>query len=353
MLRAVFRRREAIRQGGNAPSSGHAQKKRNCHVAVIRLPQSAFTTSAAETTTHIIMSKKLLTFVAIATVAAASITSARAELIYAVNGNNQLITFDSSAPGTILSRQNITNTGGDSILNIDFRPANGVLYGLSGNNSLYIINPMTGAATFVGTTTITGGFDYGFDFNPAADRIRVATDAGGNFRINQTVMPPATIMDGNFFYVAGDPNAGITPQLAGAAYTNNVAGASSTQLFYIDFNLDILVFSPDPNGGSLQTRGALGINVTGLMGFDISGVTGDAFASLSTDGVTSSLYRIDLTTGAATLVGSGGIGAGETILDISAAPIPEPSAYALILVSAVGLFLVRRGIAKRASSHLH
>ena len=286
------------------------------------------------------MPKKFLTFIAVATVAAA-ITPARAELLYAVNGNNELLTFDSSAPSTILSRQAITNTGGNSILNIDFRPNGGLLYGLSSNNTLFTINPMTGAASFVGTTTISGGFDYGFDFNPMADRIRVATDIGGNFRLNQTVSPITTTMDGNFFYVAGDPNAGTAPQLAGAAYTNNVAGAATTQLFYIDFNLDILVFSPNPNGGDLQTRGALGINVTGLMGFDISGVTGDAFATLSTDGVTSSLYRINLTTGAATLIGNG-IGMGETILDISAAPVPEPSTYALLIGSIGALILFRR-----------
>jgi hypothetical protein len=287
------------------------------------------------------MLKRLSTFLAIATIAATTISSASAEIIYAVNGSNQILTFDSSTPGVILSRQNITNTGGDSILNIDFRPNGGVLYGLSSNNSLYTINPFTGVATFLGTTTISGGFDYGFDFNPMADRIRVATDIGGNFRINQTVMPPATLVDGNFAYVAGDTNFGIAPQLAGAAYTNNVAGAASTELFYIDFNLNILVFSPNPNGGELQTRGALGIDVTGLMGFDISGVTGDAFATLSTDGLTSRLYRINLTTGAAMLVGSG-IGMGETILDISAAPVPEPSTYVLLIGSIGALLLFRR-----------
>jgi hypothetical protein len=41
------------------------------------------------------------------------------------------------------------------------------------------------------------------------------------------------------------------------------------------------------------------------------------------------------------LVGNG-IGMGETILDISAAPVPEPSTYALLIGSIGALILFRR-----------
>ncbi len=293
-----------------------------------------------------------LTLIILTGIALVLTSSARAELLYAVNGNNQLLTFDSAAPGVILSRTAISGTGGDAILNIDFRPATGQLFALSGNNNLYTLNLATGAASFLGATGISGGFDYGFDFNPMADRIRVVTDSGGNFRINQTIPPPFLTTDTNLTYAAGDPNAGVAPQIAGAAYTNNIGGAGSTQLYYIDLNLNTLALTTNPNGGVLTTVGALGFDVTGLMGFDISGVSGLAFASLSLNGVTSSLYTINLATGAATLV-PGGIGAGETILDISAAPVPEPSTYFLLALGAIGFFFVRRRMSKISPTMVH
>lgn len=271
---------------------------------------------------------------------------ARAELLYAVNGNNELLTFDSSAPGAILTRTAITNTGGEFINDIDFRPANGLLYALGENNNLFVINPVSGAASFVGATGVTALSPYGFDFNPVPDRIRLVTNDNTNFRLNPDTGTVSN-NDTSLFYIGGDPNSGTAPQIAGAAYTNSFGPSPrtpppGTELFYIDFNLGILVFSPDPNGGQLTTRGSLGLafGITGLLGFDISGVTGDAFASLSADANTSSLFTIDLASGTATLVGA--IGAGdEAILGLSAAPIPEPSTYALLGLAALGLIFFR------------
>lgn len=292
------------------------------------------------------MTKKSLSFLAACGLLACA-APVRAELIYAVNGNNELLTFDSSAPGAILTRTLITNTGGEFINDLDFRPANQQLYALGENNNLYVLDLATGAATFVGASGVTAAAPFGFDFNPVPDRIRLVTNDSTNFRLN-----PATgtisNTDTNLFYVAGDANNGIAPQIAGAAYTNNFGPSPrtpppGTELFYIDFNLDILVISLNPNGGELTTRGSLGggLDITGLIGFDISGVTGLAFAALSEDGLTSSLYTIDLATGTATLSGTGSIGTGETILDISAAPIPEPSTYALLGLATAGLIVLR------------
>ena len=46
-------------------------------------------------------------------------------------------------------------------------------------------------------------------------------------------------------YAAGDPNAGANPNVVGSAYTNNFAGATTTTLYGIDSDLDILV-DPEP-----------------------------------------------------------------------------------------------------------
>jgi hypothetical protein len=57
---------------------------------------------------------------------------------------------------------------------IDFRPANGLLYGVTDTNKIYTIDPNT-AATFVSTlsTSFNGGVQSAVDFNPAADRLWV------------------------------------------------------------------------------------------------------------------------------------------------------------------------------------
>lgn len=277
----------------------------------------------------------------VAAVAATLLTApqrAHAETIFGITGANELVSFDSANPNSLLTTVAIT---GASIINIDFRPATGGLYGLDGINDLYLLNRFTGVASFVGTPGISGGFDYGFDFNPTVDRIRVVTDNGQNFRVNPNDGSLTT--DSALDYIAGDPNDAATPALSGAAYTNNVATATTTTLYGIDANLDILARSTNANGGLYVTQGDLGLDVTGLLGFDISGPTGVAYASLSTDGFSSSLYTIDLATGAATFVGGIGSASGTTILDISA--VPEPTTAVLVGLGALALLARRRRIA--------
>ena len=104
----------------------------------------------------------------------------------------------------------------------------------------------------------------------------------------------------------------------GVAYTNNFAGATTTTLYGIDSNLDILTIQNPPNNGTLNTIGPLGFDTSGSVGFDIA-TAGTAFASLSVSGL-AGLFTINLATGAATPVGSIGTGA-TAIRDIAIAPL--------------------------------
>ena len=69
---------------------------------------------------------------------------------------------------------------------------NGLLYGLGVNAgadtaTLYVISTRTGVAGAVGSIAGVGDLppgNFGFDFNPSVDRIRVTTDTGLNFRLN-------------------------------------------------------------------------------------------------------------------------------------------------------------------------
>ncbi|KAA0127346.1 DUF4394 domain-containing protein [Chryseobacterium sp. SN22] len=211
---------------------------------------------------------------------------------YAVDGSNNLQIFNPNSPMPV-SKSMSGLQSGESILGIDFRPANGQLYALGSSSRIYTINIGTGAATAVGTSfgTLTGT-DFGFDFNPTVDKIRVVSNTGQNLRLD-----PVT---GGITMVDGILNPG-SPMIGAAAYTNNMAGAASTTLFVIDHNTDKLYQQNPPNNGVLVETGSLGINITSSNGFDIGSMSQKAYL-MATVGSTTKLYSINTSTGAATAV---------------------------------------------------
>src|SRR5262245_34124567 len=168
---------------------------------------------------------------------------ARAELLRGITTTGNLVTFDSATPGTISTTVGVTGLqAGETILGIDFRPANAVLYGLGSTSRLYTINSTTGAATQVGSAGAftLSGTGFGVDFNPVPDRLRVVTDTSQDLRLNPndgTLAATDTLLA----YATGDPNVGTTARVVGSAYTNNFNGAATTTLYGIDSNLNILV----------------------------------------------------------------------------------------------------------------
>ncbi len=221
-------------------------------------------------------------------------------VFYGLTNANQLIKYNAKAAETAIATVAITGVpAGEKIIAIDFRPATGQLYGLCNSSRLYMINIETGAATALGTASFTpaiSGTLAGFDFNPTVDRIRMVTSAGQNLRLNpETGAVAATDM-------AINPG---TPMIAGAAYTNSVAGAATTILYDIDLATNKLFKQDPPNNGTLVEVGALGITpgTTADGGFDISPDNTVALASLAS-GTNTMLYQIDLATGKATGLGN-------------------------------------------------
>jgi hypothetical protein len=245
---------------------------------------------------------------------------AEAATLIGLTTTNALVKFDSASPGTLLAGPTaITGLGaGDTIRAIEYRPANGLLYGLSSASLLYVINEVTGVAMLVGAFTPSLiGTEFGFDVIPVTDRIRVLSDANQNFRLNPDT-GNLSVADSPLSYAAGDSNFGVDPNVTAAAHTNSHAGATTTTLFAIDTSLDILVRSSNPNGGLLVTVGAMGVNTSSLTGFDIDPLSGVAFAALDNGALQSSLYALSLTNGAATLIGT--IAAGSRLRGLTARP---------------------------------
>jgi hypothetical protein len=220
---------------------------------------------------------------------------------------SQLVAFDPKAPTTLTSTTSITGLGaGETVVGIDTRPKDGALYALTNAGKVYTVDPATGAATLKVTlapdpadatnpfATLSGTL-FSVDFNPQADRMRVISDNGQNLRIN--VDTGATFTD------AMINRASAAPVVLASAYTNSFDGAPSTMLFNLDAASDVLTLQAPPNDGTLANVGALGIDISGMAGFDIAGgANGLALAALRSGASGPfTLYSVSLTTGAATL----------------------------------------------------
>jgi Domain of unknown function (DUF4394) len=200
----------------------------------------------------------------------------------------------------------------ETLVGIDFRPANGLLYALEVNSAadtatLYTISPLAGVATIVGTLGPVGDLPasgYGFDFNPVTDRIRVTTDTGLNFRVNPD--------NGS---VAAIDLAIVGSAISGVAYTNDETNNGGvTTLYTLDSSSDQLMIQNPPNAGTQSPVGPVGVNFSTVNGFDIppgvdtlvagSGVPSGFGLALLTVGGTIQEYSINLVTGAGTLIGN-------------------------------------------------
>ena len=221
----------------------------------------------------------------------------------ALTDSNTLISFDPSNPG---ETETVEVEGVEGfLLGIDTRPANGSVYGIDTANNIYTIDPNSGEATYVSTLDMPfeGGTISGFDFNPAADRLRLVGDNDQDFRIN--VDTGEVTVDGTLSFAEGDFNSGVNPNVTAAAYTNSFDGTDSTQLYDIDTLLNDLVLQDPPNDGTLVTVGDLGVDFDTLGGFDIVSSTNGDNAAFAVSN--STLYTIDLSSGVASSIGEIGM----------------------------------------------
>ncbi len=219
-----------------------------------------------------------------------------APVAYAVDGSNNLHSFNFMNVGTPVTKAITNLQPSETILGIDMRPATGQLYALGSTGRLYVLNTATGAATMIGLAPVAllDGTDFGFDFNPTVDRIRIVSNTGQNLRVNPN--------DGLLAATDGALNPG-TPNVTAVAYTNSFPGATATALYDIDTTTDMLYKQDPPNAGTLVSIGAIGINATATNGFDIGGTSNMGYAIL-TVGSGNAIYSINTTSGAATQLGT-------------------------------------------------
>ncbi|SFX45356.1 protein of unknown function [Janthinobacterium lividum] len=252
--------------------------------------------------------------------------------VFVLTASNKLLSFDRATPATIRTTATVTGLqAGENLLGIDFRPADGQLYGVGSTGRIYTLNGVTGAATVKATLaadaadatapyTALAGTEFGVDFNPVADRLRIVSNTGQSLRIN--VDTGATTTDGNINGGAG--NTAITA----AAYTNSFAGTASTTLFVIDGANATLYTQNPPNNGTLASAVPLGVAATGVAGFDIDARTNTGYAVMTVAGARN-LYTLNLAAAAAPATLVAAIGVAEELRGIALKAPVTPIAYGL------------------------
>lgn len=261
--------------------------------------------------------------------------------------------FDTAQLGSTPTFYTLTGFQGEDtrLVDIDYYPVNGVLYGMAASGNLYYIitsGDKAGQMGLAATPSAPAGGSpianaANMDFNPSADRLRVyASGANGATRTlrltpnvfdNAGLTSAATTDDGTLTFNSGGAAGDL---IGGNAYSNNFNGTTATTLFSIDLTTDNLLVNSTPSGGAagsfsqLDLRGPLTLNGTKVdfgvggvdnVGFDIS-PSGTAYLSNG-----NTFYTVDLNSGALTLLGSvgsvGNVTAGVTSFAIVT---PPPSA---------------------------
>lgn len=269
-----------------------------------------------------------------------------AQTVFGLTNDNRIVTFNATVPGAILSNSAITGLPTGSVLTgIDIRPATGEIYTLSTTGTVYRLAQSGSNYSAVSTGQLvnaTGGApvtpngtNFGIDFNPVPDRLRLVGTTDQNLRINVT--GGSTIVDGTISNTAGAQNF----DLVGAGYTNSFAGTATTTLYGIDAATSSLVRSTDPNGGIYTNTNLAGVAFLPLgfaltsqpqVGFDIlfSGGTNAAYLSAN-----DTFYSVDLTSGLAMSLGTIGQSGIRGITLASA--VPEPATWGMMILGVLGV----------------
>ncbi|WJY48471.1 DUF4394 domain-containing protein [Streptomyces chengbuensis] len=238
--------------------------------------------------------------------------------VIGLTADQRLVEFRADRPDSISSSRAVTGLQGDTTLvGFDFRVQDNLLYAVGNAGGVYTLRTRTAVATKVSQLSVPlSGANFGVDFNPAADRLRIISDTGQNLRHDVTAAVGGTVTDTVLTNVPSpNPALGVT----GAAYTNNdLSVATATTLYDIDTVNDLVSLQSPANTGTLAPTGNIGVDAGPNAGFDIyyapkEGVnTGYAALRVANS---HRFYRINLQNGAAKRIGS--FPAGRQVTDIA------------------------------------
>jgi hypothetical protein len=194
--------------------------------------------------------------------------------VYTLDTHNNLYMLPAGA-------QNFTNLGqvaqfdSETLIGIDFRPADRQLYGITDHNNLYLIRPdqlgTEGAVSSIASFPFgkifqggayCGGFQSLMDFNPVVDAIRLIGSNTQNYAIVNANGGTLNQLVRQTNISNSVPQGTQPPNITAGAYDNNFAGATSTIFYVLDHSADALGIVPLGSNLSSNTAGG----VVGLFG---------------------------------------------------------------------------------------
>jgi hypothetical protein len=224
---------------------------------------------------------------------------------FGLTDDGNLVRFRTNSPQTTRLVGAFSGVQTDTALvGVDFRVQDGLLYGVGNQGGLYTIDTTNAALTLVDRLTVAlDGTQFGVDFNPAANALRIISNTGQNLRHPFATLPATTAAD---IALSSPPTAGTTLNVTAAAYTNNdLDTATGTTLFVINTDSNQLAIQAPANSGTLSATGTLAIDPDATTGFDIASrvnqdgrtVENRGFVTLLENGKYR-LYQVNLLTGA-------------------------------------------------------
>lgn len=266
-----------------------------------------------------VRSRSLLLLTAVAAAATPGLVQAqtacglpRGTAFFGLTADNQVIEYvvtanavgPANTVGTVVVRPPNNALGRDidkSVVGIDFRPADANesnLYTVTDQGDIRVISPYSRTYnSFFNAlqadpisnlaVPINGGLHTTMDFNPVVDAIRLLGSNDLNYAVvNSGGNLNAFAQQTSLKYAAGDVAAGADPNITTGAYDNNVAGATRTTLYMLDYARDTLVTiadrtatgSSNTGGGMLKTIG----NVVDATGARINVSPGSAMDIMTT-----------------------------------------------------------------------
>ena len=193
---------------------------------------------------------------------------------YGLSNKNELVRYKAGPPAQLVSSiQIIGLADGEHMMAIDFRPSNGLLYGVSDLSMLYIIDPGSGMVKPMSELPFKPeikGITVGFDFDPIVDQIRLVTDLDQNMRLDPDFGNVISI-DNDLVPAESDINA--------IAYSRLNNPSRTFPLYDIDV-VGGKLYKQEPNSGKLEFIGLLGLVINGEGGFDIGANASSGLAVL-------------------------------------------------------------------------
>jgi len=245
------------------------------------------------------------------TLAVALTVRVHAEHVVGLTTNNSLAIMDGENPTNVLNVASITGVqAGDQIIAIDYNLESGDLLGLGQNDFLYDLDPVTGAATLIGTgaledLTLDGNII--FEIDPILNIIR-ALDGNGTYAlINPVLGIVQSLLDEVLLYQLDDVNFGTVPEVVSGAIDNlNILEEDQGIFYLIDKKTSSVVQLVTGLINTLDTIAPItGIeNVENIIGFDISEEGLALIGSLLENGLGTEILNLNLIDGATTLLGT-------------------------------------------------